>query len=271
MRTKKKLKILWGVLFLIILSVIVYAAIESVGGVVNKSGTVLITTRKNDLNAIDVAHQTDKAKPKPDESVQTKFAALIDQIDIANNERAKDKKVNDTTSKKATNIAEEIKSFYIVKGKRAKEKKYMNAAKFYEYFGDSVVIIAEVYTKDSISPKNVKKVDKRTKKEKKLIGAAYNEIDPSSLSPAQKKYLRDETLKNLKNDLSVVTGVIADLKLVIDDLKNSSKSGGLLSMTKKLAGGAGELNLAKSMMNFLKNLLESIKSSIQNILRLTKT
>ena len=256
MNSKKRLKIILALVSIFIFAIIVYAATKSLAGAGNEAGTASVKGTKDNMGIFDVLGQPDKSDPKPNQTLQAEFDNLVEHFKKANEERERDGKVSENTRKESIGIADKINSILSDSAKKSREKGFENAAKLYEYAGESTVFQTNVYMKDEIEKKDFTKLEERGKTEAQLLDAAYKEVDPSSLTPAQKEYLKNVSLKNLKENLLTVKNIIAELK----EIKPRK---GFLEKAKDLA-------LAKSIMGFLKALMQSIQGSINNLMILLK-
>jgi hypothetical protein len=271
MNSKKRLKIILSLVLIFIFAVIVYAQVASVAGAANQAGTAGFKGTKDNTDIFVVLGQTDKPDPKPDKTLQAEFDNLIEHVKKANEEReGSSKKVSENTRKESIGIADKINSILSDFAKKSREKGFENAAKLYEYSGESTVFQTNVYMKDEIKKEDFAKLEERSKTEGQLLDAAYKEVDPSSLSPAQREYLKNVSLKNLKENLLTVKNIIAELKLVMDDLNKSKDNLSFIEKAKKLPKLVADLALAKSIMGFLKTLMQSIQGSINNLMILLK-
>jgi hypothetical protein len=258
-KSKRSIRIGFVLVMLLLVAGIVYAVAMALEEIPNRCGETRLDTRRNDLGAIQVAGQKDVADPKPDPNLEGKLTELGSFYQRANEERKRDKAVSGKTRTDAASLSKEIKAICDANAEGALKEELPKASELYSYAGENTVYETQVYTKDQISAKDMDEIRERLKKEQKLLDEAYKEIDPSSLTPAQKNYLTTVSLKNLQENL-------AKSQSLIRDVEAAMKGGGLKSML-----GGGLANLGKSLLEFLKTLIENIRTSISHLMRLAQS
>jgi hypothetical protein len=273
------------ILPLIIVSLVagmVYAVAMALEEIPNKCGEARLDTRKNDLGAIQVAGQKEETDPKPDINLERKITQLGSFYQRANEERRTDQAVSGKTRADAATLANGIKTICDANAKNALKDGLPKASKLYSYAGENIVFETEVYTKDQISAKDMDEIRERLKGEQKLLEEAYNEIDPSSLTPAQKNYLQTVSLKNLQKNLSNSQKLFSDLKAVVSNIQSTVqgvRGGGAgcvmaaVEQARRIPdlSRAGAADLGTSLVRFLETLIKNITSSLTSIKRLVQS
>jgi hypothetical protein len=265
------------------LAVVVGAQIGGIGDAINDMGILINDGRNDQLVTIIVSEHPEiinsenpELEPEPVKTLEMKFKNLSEYYNKAKEERITGE-VSEKTRKEAFEIANNINTALAGYAQDARENGREEAAKYYQYSGEITVFQTEVYMKNEMTRKDFDELEKRSQTERQLMNAAYNQIDPANLSPQQKKYLRNVSLKNLMENV-VKAGVI--IGAVTMTIRQLSKGGGEEKiLIAGLAGcsknaltqiGSPELGLAHSILSLLKTLKLSLEDSVSNIKRLVQ-
>lgn len=281
MKSKKRFKLYWVIFIILAFAalVIAQAVTKSPASIANATAVAESDTIHSETDSTFPLQPT-AASPSPSapykppaisKDIKVNFANLKKEFIKAGEEREKNKKVSDKTKTNATTIAEAIDSKYSKLAKDNETKGRTNVAKYYKKTGDHVKLLTKINIKDKISSKDFDKIKKSSNERQKAYNKVLKGTDPSTLTPAQKKYLLSISIANFKNCFTSFQNIMETVQSKMQELKSSGKGKGGFGFVKKLASGGEEMGFLKSIMEYLQHFMKNITANIQSITKIAQS
>ncbi len=264
MKSRKRSRILIILGLVCLLGVIVYAVTETPGGGITRGGKIATKTRDNDIGAIKVGLGLEKPK-SANMAFKEESEKLIKYFDSANQEREKDKKVSGKTEQQATATAAKMRDMLESTAKEAEGNGFNDSAEYFRQVGKIVTDVTDIMMRPELTKIDLlEELTDYSEKEREYKKKAYSEIKASSLSKEQKKYMKEVSLNNLKEQSKEIGGLLKDMTGLFTDKKSLLKKFG----KKKEPEDKKDKGLGDAIIAYLKSLKNSIMDSIDYLKKL---